>query len=102
MLRDIKSMNQNIFLTVDTSCPLPKVGGDHPAIPEDNSHEVLVQHENEKSHKKHKRSSRERHHHHHRKRSKERKKYDQSDIPDWIKAEMEVASKEMQQPQAEK
>ena len=111
MLRDIKSMNQNIFLTVDTTCPLPR-GGNRPAtpkgqtrtfeppptIPEDNSHEALVQHEDEKSHKKHKRSSRERHHHHHRKRSKERRKYDQSDIPDWIKAEMEVASKEMQQP----
>ena len=24
MLRDMKSMNQNIFLTVDTTCPLPR------------------------------------------------------------------------------
>ena len=31
MLRDIKSMNQNIFLTVDTTCPLPK--GDRPCTP---------------------------------------------------------------------
>ena len=31
MLRDIKSMNQNIFLTVDTTCPLPR--GDRPPTP---------------------------------------------------------------------
>ena len=31
MLRDIKSMNQNIFLTVDTTCPLPR--SDRPPTP---------------------------------------------------------------------
>ena len=108
MLRDIKSMNQNIFLTVDTTCPLPR--GDRPptpkgrtfepppTIPEDHSNEI-IQMENEKAgaKKHHKRSNRN-HHHHHRKRSRDRKRHDQSeDIPEWIKAEMEVASKEMVQ-----
>ena len=115
MLRDIKSMNQNIFLTVDTTCPLPR--GDRPptpkgahnrtfepppTIPEDHSNEIIVQMEDEKAIKKqhHKRSNRN-HHHHHRKRSRDRKRHDQSDIPEWIKAEMEVASKEMLQKQPE-
>ena len=62
------------------------------------SNEVFVQNVDETSHKKQHKRSGGRHHHHHRKRSKERRKYEQSDIPDWIKAEMEVASKEMQQP----
>ena len=37
MLRDIKSMNQNIFLTVDTTCPLPR-GGDRPPTPKGQRH----------------------------------------------------------------
>lgn len=110
MLRDIKSMNQNIFLTVDTTCPLPR--GDRPptpkgapnrtfepppTIPEDHSNEIIVQMEDEKASKKHHKRSNRNHHHHHRKRSRDRKRHDQSDIPEWIKAEMEVASKEMLQ-----
>ena len=31
MLRDIKGMNSNIFLTVDTTCPLPRI--DRPPTP---------------------------------------------------------------------
>ena len=85
MLRDIKSMNQNIFLTVDTTCPLakcerpptPKTPGFDlpPTIIED---EVRVENESKRSN---------RHHRHSRKSRRKHRKHrlDQSDIPEWIK-----------------
>ena len=100
MLRDIKSMNQNIFLTVDTTCPLPRTERPPtpkspirptfeppPTIPEDEIHM-----ENENSPKKHRRK-------HHRKRHrKHARNFEESDIPEWIKAEMEVASVSTSEP----
>ena len=68
MLKDIKSMNQNIFLTVDTTCPLarcetpttPKTPGFEPppTIVED---EVRIENES-KSIERHHRGERDHHH----------------------------------------
>ena len=82
MLRDLKSTNQNIFLTVDTTCPLPK--SDRPAtapnesagfapIPED--HVVIDMHKKPRS-----RSN---------KRPSKSKKLDRSEIPPWLKEDLE-------------
>lgn len=94
MLRDIKSMNQNIFLTVDTTCPLPRSirpptpktstprpFEPPPTIPEDNDGDDNVILPKKKSKKRR-----------HRQNRRKREKYDESDIPDWIKAEMELAA----------
>lgn len=93
MLRDIKSMNQNIFLTVDTTCPLPRgirpptpktstprPFEPPPTIPEDNDDNQVIL-PTKKSKKRRHRGSR-----------RKREKYDESDIPEWIKAEMELAA----------
>ena len=61
MLRDIKSVNQNIFLTVDTTCPLPRCPRPPtpksppkfelpPTIPEDHDQVQIQDHGKHNSH----------------------------------------------------
>ena len=99
MLRDLKSMNQNIFLTVDTTCPLPR--SERPPTPKTPRFEppptILEDEVNIEDESPEKKASNKSRHHHkrHRKRGHHRHRHrdnlDQSEIPDWIKAEMENA-----------
>ncbi len=101
MLRDIHCQNQNIFLVVDTTCPLPRSERPptpaakfdiQPTIHEDSDNDE----ENANERKRNKRPSRRSQTRQPRnKRASRRDPMDQSNVPDWIREEIAEAESEM-------